>query len=240
MDDRHVIYNTTVIGLMFVVVCWITIFVCRPDQAVAVLEWLDEGWVSHTKGASEALARWIAIGVSVNFIGMVIQVFSVIVYQDSHSSDPAREEFAKFIREKASTGGFPAIQKQVQDGTDDSLFAFFHYAYSPKELIDWGRTRKRYVYVGENWGIAVILGIVFGLVVALGAEYAKLFPEHHENRELLFVLFIIFIVLTLSGLVQLKKHNRKAVDAMDAAVMATLLKKFPGSSSSKWLGTLDD
>lgn len=235
MDDRHVIYNTTVIGLLFVVVCWTTLYLFRPIEAFEALKWVDERIVSQPQGgASESIARWIAVGVALSFLGMVIQVFSIIVYQRKHGSDPARKEFADYVRrEMADTVCFENVRDQIKKGTDDSLFAFYHYSHSPKDLIDWGRTRKRYNYVGENWGIAIGLGMAAGFIIALSVKWVEIFPNPEEKNPLLIVLFIIAVVLSMLGLCELRNHNKKAVDAMDAAVMASLLKKFT-NCESKW------
>jgi uncharacterized membrane protein YecN with MAPEG domain len=234
VDDRHVIYNTTVIGLLFVVVCWTTLWLIRPDEASLVLTWLDERVVSHKNGVSEAIARWIAVGVAASFLGMVIQVISVIWYQHRHNSDDARKEFADYVRkEMASTVCFEKIRHQIEEGTDDSLFAFYHYSHSPKDLIDWGRTRKRYNYVGENWGVVIIGGIISGGAIAFSITMAKTLPNHPENKALIVTLFIVIIVLAMLGLNELRKYNERSVNAMDAAVMASLLKKFT-NCKSKW------
>jgi hypothetical protein len=57
----------------------------------------------------------------------------------------------------------PLYADQLGRSGADSSFVWLYYVNAPAHLIDWARRRRSYHYLGVNWGIAAIVGMVLGL-----------------------------------------------------------------------------
>jgi len=114
------------------------------------------------KGVSETLASIAVIGAAFPILGMVVRVFSVVLWSPFQYHDEARKLIGNLSREALSTTeGLPnkvreRIISKIDSAPDDSLFIWYALSRKPKILVEWARNRRHYQYynvsspVGQN------------------------------------------------------------------------------------------
>jgi hypothetical protein len=165
MDDKHPVYDVGVLGLLAFVFFWLTSATFNHKFAMWIFWKLITPFTHGPSGASEAVARWVGLGVIMLFSGSVFQVLSMLIFSRTHLRGPGRHVLAEKIRDLAKRSCFDGdLKKAIRDSPDDALFALVHYSDPRERLITWGRWKLRYAYLAENWIVAILGGIILGFI----------------------------------------------------------------------------
>jgi hypothetical protein len=231
MDDKHPVYDVGVLGLLAFVFFWLASATINHKFAMWIFWKLITPFTHGQTGASEAVARWVGLGVILLFSGSVFQVLSILIFGRTHLRGPGREVLAKKIRDLADRSCFDVdLKKAIADSPDDALFALVHYSDPRERLIAWGRWKLRYAYLAENWIVAISGGIILG-IIALGmcsllgddAWWAKDAGLSNSVRIAIGIVGSISASLILWRLFVLRKDNLEADLGMIAAYCAGVL-----------------
>ncbi len=216
LDDKHIIFDSTVSGIVFALIAAGTMFVLNSKLSI---EYAEYGYAIIILGCdpTATMLRLAAIGVGLSSVGQIIRVISIIVFQYFHGKDEMRKTVTKEIRLRL--GHTPqAIKDSLLESQKkrrfDPFFVWIQYSDPGQALREWGRTRRRYMYVGENWIIAIILGFILGCVIT-GESW-----QDYPYRELTITIWFALIVFLIIGLVLLIHHNKKAEETMISVYLA--------------------
>jgi hypothetical protein len=239
MDEKHPVYDTTVLGLLAITVFWLTSLVVNDKLAMWILELLRGPMSSQKDGASEAIARWIAVGVFAGFLGNVLQMISILIFSRTHLRGKGREVLAGEIKDWAERScSAPALKDAVKESPNDSLFAWIHYSDPRERLITWGRWKLRYAYLAENWIVAFTSGILMGILFracfpisesSYDIPWAAAASAPYEFRAFVGVMGGVLVVTLCWRLLCLRQENIDADLGMIAAYVAGVL--CPGFSN---------
>lgn len=173
------------------------------------------------------LAKWVAVGVASHVLGSIITVCSISViprpYQNESSRRCLQFTILQWI-DKFNIDHKNELDKQICREArqtlgkvdPDSIWAWVHYSDPRKELIEWGRRKLRYAYLGENWMFAMSLGLVTGAVFAVWNPGCTFRGGH----AIIGLLFLILTGLSFWRLLVLRKRNIKWDNDMVAMYVA--------------------
>ncbi len=221
MDDKHIIFESTVVGLIVLAFTWPVFYVINDAEAMQAMRLLVVPNSTKETGVSEVIARLVVLGVALSSLGLIVRVASIVLYQEKHGKDPYRKAFAAAIKDEVkwcSAIDCP-IKSGITNASDDALFVWAQYSDPQEALREWGRTRRRYMYVGENWKTAMHLGLGLGLVSGLVSRLDHLGSPN--CCRLLVALAVLFGFLVAKyGLNRLIDHNRREEQSMVAVYVA--------------------
>jgi|GEM_PF-1574460 len=237
MDDKHPVYDTTVLGMLTITSFWLISLVVNDGFAMWIYGRLLELLVAHEKAASEAIARWMAVGVFSILLGNIVQVIAITVFQWWPPGGTGRKALADKTKDWVKRSCISTdLKKEIDASPDDSLFVWVHYSDPRERLITWGRWKLRYAYLAENWITAIVTGLVMGpifkgflWVTEFWVDKNKVFPWANCNgipwqvQTLIFCLLAVVCLIAIGGLIHMRKINRDADLKMLAVYAAGIL-----------------
>ena len=180
-----------------------------------------------------------AVALALTTLGQFVQVVSIIWYQGRHGKAFLYERIAREIHyDSWWDTALPSVYKYslcraYRNEIFEPFLVWMQSYGSPKELREWIRTKRRYRYVGENWLMAMDLGI-FVAALILGAHWLWLLgmpplPDLQMAMKFIFSIFIYWVCRC--GLIRLQKHNDEQEDVMISVYLSghfspALQKKF--------------
>jgi hypothetical protein len=233
MDEKHPVFDTAILGAIFIACGFLTFCTLHSVMAVDVAKSIFD-WVAYKAGgecmdATVAVVRMTAAGVGLSALGRIIQIFSVTYFQRWHFKDGLRREIAqaiwqvakecKDIPEQVKCRLCRAVSEERQQF--DPFFVWVQYSDPQGALREWGKTKSRYMYVGENWLVALCLGYVVGSIAGVVSLCAS-FPKDDLWLAVLFVPWTLSVLLCKQGLESLISHNREAEKTMVAVYLAAV------------------
>jgi hypothetical protein len=81
MDSRHPVYDTTILGLVAIIVFVLTLLVVNDSCAMRILDWFKKFLTAGPNGGSEAIALLTIVGGFAIALGSIIQVVSILIFR---------------------------------------------------------------------------------------------------------------------------------------------------------------
>ncbi|MGO9122958.1 MAG: hypothetical protein ACLQPD_35725 [Desulfomonilaceae bacterium] len=179
MDSKTSLFDTTIIGAIFVICFATALLVINPRYFTIIIG----HYGPIVFGGDNLLAKWVAIGVASNILGAIVQMTAICWLKR-----PFEKRHAKEIRKCLQDRVLESVNtysnyksrdshvclkawQEIKDAHPDSIFAWVHYSDPRKELIEWGRRKLHYAYLAENWMVSIILGSLLGIILGLVATF---------------------------------------------------------------------
>lgn len=223
-SDRHIVFNSIVTGTLFVFFFYVSFSVMNCEGALKLLRFFINSVACSPADSTTAIVKLSAIAVGLSTIGLVIRVLSIISNQGRHGVDLMREALAQEIWETAKDDArIPEdirdhLRSAIQNRKFDPFFVWLQYSDPEPELREWGRTRRRYMYLGENWSLALKSSFWSGTVIGF-VSHPFLPSDSWWLAALWFPWFFSYIILQIL-LEKLIDHNSRAEQAMVSVYLA--------------------
>jgi hypothetical protein len=226
MDYKHPVFETTILGVLVAIFAWTSFFIINPDDAIRLADFVWKTFANKNTGASEAIARVAVFGVALSALGSLVRVASIVANQDNHFKDEGRKILAREIWKtlhgcKEPLCCLKALMHDFEENPDP-LFVWSQYSDQEQALREWGRTRMWYVYLGENWLMAGMVGIPLGGALGFLTWIPAAFPLWAWQSVALAFVAIVFVL----GRIAMKKlieHNIDDERKMVAVYVAGIL-----------------
>ena len=210
MGDKHFLLQNTLTGIILIIFFMIGIGISNHSAASTIIQFFLNKWQNLS-----------ALIIS-PIIGIVVQgVFMYFAYKKNHPYQTAlRKAVANTVRNVLQpNNSIPQkIKSLLTDSPDDSIFMCILYKNTPEYIIEWGRRRRDFQHLGENWSTATIIGITFGFLTGLGLRLAFV-----SSTPFFIFLSLLFTFLWIFGLISLSKKMKKDVEAMEITSICVYL-----------------
>jgi hypothetical protein len=195
MADKHIVFDVLSFGLYVIVISFAGLYLFDAklyDLFIAKLfAFKTSGNNGNVEKISEILTAFAIIGGLASFIGIMVRLISIIIFQDHHFKDEYRDYLKAKINEiidQNKSTKLHAIQSKnkkydpysdgaMEECKSDPYFAFVHWQKGENQIIEWGRYKNRYAYLSENYLVGTFLGLFLlgptsGLLAGTDSYYA--------------------------------------------------------------------
>jgi hypothetical protein len=228
MGDFHFVVRHTLTGFVLIAFFISGAWMFHPESTEQ-LAWFA---LRNATGMQPLLAIAGAVLFTSPVLGVSLQaVYVFFLYASGRAfSDTAREELAGTLRERITQNEVPEIldsdrQKAAAELVllrSDAIFVWLYHSEATPHLIEWARRRRSYHYLGVNWAVAAVLGLMVATVYPVFFDvqltHAPVAPGSSPvtpSREALLVVLSFTASLWITGSLWLAIRMREDADAME-------------------------
>lgn len=228
MDQKHLMFDSAVVGTLTIAVALLTLYWIHPVTATGAVTYVIEWVACRCCDTTTAVAKIAAFGAAVGTLGVVVRQASYVFHLNSFR-DPYRKMIAKEIQKTACQSGCLPSELGARWAIDveerpDPFFVWVQYSDPQPALREWGRTRTRDMYVAQTWSLGIVMGFAGG--VAIGDYFLGLRPrELWWLAPVSLIPWSFFILCVMASLDRLIEHNRQAEQTMVSVYLAGILNK---------------
>ncbi len=227
MGDKHFLLQNSLTGIILILFLIVGMSITNYSISYKTITFFLSNW------------QYLSVLILTPIIGIVVQgsfMFFIFKVKKRHPyQNNLRSLIANSVRKIVmSSDNIPKIIKsQLSDLPDDSIFMWILYSNSPEHIIEWGRRRRDFQHLGENWVTATIIGLIIGIFTGIGLKINFI-----NSITFLIVFTSIMSIFWSIGLYFLRNKMKLDVEAMELASIYSYLIPDINNKMKDYLSTI--
>ncbi len=182
MDKEHPIFSTAILGAVYIIFTsgfCLTISGCpytygSEDNFVRLYIFIANRleFLFKANSNASAIGKLVASGFAFNILGIFLQQLSIVFFQCCHSKTGPK----KMIQEAINLSMTPrkavnldyfnctcsgkSLNNFIRGANPEALWTWLHWSSAPENLLEAGRRRRKWRYLGENWLVALVCALI--------------------------------------------------------------------------------